>query len=343
MTEQLKQHLAIFNPPFLDLILEGRKTVEGRFSKVRCAPFGVVKEGDTVLMKDSGGLVRGSFLVAKVESFENLTSEKLEDLEAHYSTPLCAWADPQYWERRRTCRYATLFHITHPHRFAQPFPFPKKDHRGWVVLGKKEDKQLSFFEEEEAADKEYNPSKSRCSEGLHTFFRSPLVNSDGHPCCRRCGADCVNWSLLHRRDPEDSKSVISELRKEYWRDSWFRHDVDLRATNHALRKGRRLLREHAKNRIRRSVGPSKPYRDGFQTSYTGNIIYYAQHAVAACCRSCIEVWHGIPNGKELTDQDIAYLVQLVMCYVDTVMPNLGEEGVYMPPIRKSKKRKKRKE
>lgn len=136
MTKQSKQHVAIFSPPFLDLILEGRKTIEGRFSKVRCAPFGVVKEGDTVLMKDSGGPVRGSFIVAKVESFDDLTSEKLEDLKAHYSDPLCAEADSQYWERRRSCRYATMLHVTQPRRLEQPFPFPKKDRRGWVVLGK---------------------------------------------------------------------------------------------------------------------------------------------------------------------------------------------------------------
>lgn len=136
MTRQQKQHLAIFNPPFLDLILEGRKTLEGRFSKVRCAPFGVVEKGDVVLMKESGGPVRGSFVVAHVESFENLASEKFEELEMRYGTALCADADPQYWERRRACPYATLLQVAQPHRFERPFPFPKKDRRGWVVLDK---------------------------------------------------------------------------------------------------------------------------------------------------------------------------------------------------------------
>lgn len=136
MTRQPKQHVAIFSPPFLDLILEGRKTIEGRFSKVRCAPFGVVNEGDTVFMKDSGGPVRGLFLVAKVESFGNLTPEKLKELETRYSTFLCADADPEYWKKRRVCRYATLLYIAEPRRFEQPFSFPKKDRRGWVVLDK---------------------------------------------------------------------------------------------------------------------------------------------------------------------------------------------------------------
>lgn len=136
MEKRRKQHLAIFGPPFLDLILEGRKTLEGRFSKVRCAPFGVIEEGDVVLMKESGGLVKGSFVVAKVESFGNLSQEKLGELEARYGESLCADADPQYWQKRRASKYATLIHVARPTRFERPFPFPKRDRRGWVVLDK---------------------------------------------------------------------------------------------------------------------------------------------------------------------------------------------------------------
>lgn len=136
MEKRQRQHLAIFTPPFLDLILEGRKTIEGRFSKVRCAPFGVVEEGDMVLMKESGGQVLGSFVVARVESFENLTPEKLKEIETRYSEPLCADADPEYWQKRRTSKYATLMHVAKPTRFERPFPFPKRDRRGWVVLKK---------------------------------------------------------------------------------------------------------------------------------------------------------------------------------------------------------------
>lgn len=134
MEKRQRQHLAIFNPPFLDLILEGRKTIEGRFSKVRCAPFNTIEEGDVVLMKESGGLVRGSFVVAKVESFGNLTPETLKELESRYSGPLCTDADPEYWQRRCASKYATLMYIAKPTRFERPFPFPKKDRRGWMVL-----------------------------------------------------------------------------------------------------------------------------------------------------------------------------------------------------------------
>ncbi|GIW57081.1 MAG: hypothetical protein KatS3mg083_026 [Candidatus Dojkabacteria bacterium] len=96
----------------------------------------MIEEGDVVLMKESGGLVKGSFVVAKVESFGNLSQEKLGELEARYGESLCADADPQYWQKRRASKYATLIHVARPTRFERPFPFPKRDRRGWVVLDK---------------------------------------------------------------------------------------------------------------------------------------------------------------------------------------------------------------
>jgi len=339
METQQRQHLAIFNPPFLDLILEGRKTIEARFSKVRCAPHGAVHEGDMVFMKESGGLVKGSFVVARVEIFEDLNLEKLKELEESYGGPLCSNADPEYWQRRRASKYATLMYVAEPTRFERPFPFLKKDRRGWLVLEQGEGRQLSFFPQDknrEKKEKEHNPTESRCSQGLHSFFRTKLFNEAGYPCCRWCGADCVNWQLLHRRNQSDLDFVIAELRKEYWRNNWFRLSADARAKNHALRKGRKLLRKHAEYRIRISVGSAQPYHNGFQTPYVGNIVFYAQHAVAACCRNCIEMWHGIPKGKKLTNKDVSYLATLVMKYIDIALPELKDEGMRIPPIRQSK-------
>ena len=43
-----KQHLAILTPSWIELILDGSKTIESRFTKVRCLPFGKVRAGDVV-------------------------------------------------------------------------------------------------------------------------------------------------------------------------------------------------------------------------------------------------------------------------------------------------------
>ena len=193
--------------------------------------------------------------------------------------------------------------------------------------------QLFTFQDKPSTKKKHDYFKSDCSKGLHSFLRSSLINQFGNPRCRWCGADCINWSLLHKHDQANESLVIQELRKEWWRDSWFKRKIDIKAKNHALRKGKHLLRDYAETRIRKSVGSEKPYRDGFQTPYKGNLIYYAQHAIAACCRNCIEVWHGIPKNKKLTEKEINYLVGLVMHYVSIVMPELSDEGIYVPSIR----------
>lgn len=56
--------LAIFVEPYLQFILEGRKTVESR-SSARCGvPYKCVQKGDVVLLKRSGGPIVGLCRIA---------------------------------------------------------------------------------------------------------------------------------------------------------------------------------------------------------------------------------------------------------------------------------------
>ena len=88
-----------------------------------------------------------------------------------------------------------------------------------------------------------------------------------------------------------------------------------------------------KKRIRQAIGAASPYRDGYQTPYTRNAIYYAQHATASCCRKCVEYWHGIPEGHPLTDEEIDYLAALAWMYIEDRLPQLTEDGEKVPHIR----------
>ena len=76
-------------------------------------------------------------------------------------------------------------------------------------------------------------------------------------------------------------------------------------------------------------GKLQPFRDGSQTTdKVGKmtIIHYGQHATATCCRKCIDVWHGIPRGRELTQEEMDYLVKLLVVYVRFKLPELGAEA-----------------
>ncbi len=73
---------------------------------------------------------------------------------------------------------------------------------------------------------------------------------------------------------------------------------------------------------------NKPHKDndwdGRQTPFTGNLIYYAQHATATCCRKCAEEWHGINRDRPLTKEEINYMVDLIMLYIKKRVPDLPE-------------------
>lgn len=136
----MKHHLAILSKGWIEQILDGKKTIESRFSKNRCAPFSKINEGDIVYMKESGGPVKGMFSVAEVETFENLTKEQIRgidgDAEYHFGIfgqGVHHWSHCDKWY---SSKHATLIHITDVVAFEEPYPLPfrKRDQRAWVVL-----------------------------------------------------------------------------------------------------------------------------------------------------------------------------------------------------------------
>lgn len=131
-THPVQLHLAIFVEPFLSWVIDGTKTVESRFSSVRCAPWDAVKENDVVLMKQSSGPVVGTFIVGFVSSYR-ITGGDLDDIRCLFGDSIRA-EDDEFWANRSGAKYATLMGIAAHHRI-QPTPIPKRDRRGWVVIG----------------------------------------------------------------------------------------------------------------------------------------------------------------------------------------------------------------
>jgi len=178
-----------------------------------------------------------------------------------------------------------------------------------------------------------------CENDLHCFKATQAMRvTDEQGLCRSCGAALVDWDRIHVRDRSDSDYTFRMLRLEMIRHHFWHVQLDQRAVNHARRKGRIQLREAADRRITQSISPASPSYDGRQTPREGNSIYYAQHATATCCRTCLEYWHGIPKGRGVTREEINYLLDLVMSYVNDRMPDLADEPVKVPPIRRASRR-----
>lgn len=124
-------HLAILTEPYYSWLLDGTKTIESRFSRIRCAPYETLAEGDVIAVKKTGGMVTGAFQAGHVRSYQ-LTPQRVAQLRDKYADQIRA-TDDEFWQRRIDCAYATLVDVT----YVEPLPglaFPKKDRRGWVQL-----------------------------------------------------------------------------------------------------------------------------------------------------------------------------------------------------------------
>jgi hypothetical protein len=83
-----------------------------------------------------------------------------------------------------------------------------------------------------------------------------------------------------------------------------------------LLRGPEANREHARDLIARRVAPAVPRKDGKQTPYRGHPVFVAQHATATCCRTCLERWHGLPRGRELTPEEQGYVVDVISRWIE---------------------------
>jgi hypothetical protein len=124
-------HLAIFVEPYLTFILEGKKTVESRFSSVRCAPYDKVKTGDVILLKKAGGPVSGICRAAAAWFYE-VDQTSLKEIRRKFATQICA-ADSDFWSAREEKSFATLISLTDVKRLPE-FAISKRDRRGWVTI-----------------------------------------------------------------------------------------------------------------------------------------------------------------------------------------------------------------
>ena len=126
-------HLAVFVEPYLSFILDGRKTVESRFSAVRCAPYDRVRAGDVILLKRAGGPVVGVCRATSAYFYE-LDGATLREIKANFSRRICP-AESNFWSSRANASFATLISVSDVYRTPN-FKVKKRDRRGWVTFSR---------------------------------------------------------------------------------------------------------------------------------------------------------------------------------------------------------------
>ena len=81
-------------------------------------------------------------------------------------------------------------------------------------------------------------------------------------------------------------------------------------------KGLEEIRKHAYDFINKRL-KIKAQNDGKQTPMKGHPVFIAQHACACCCRKCLEKWYHINQDKILSNEEIDYIVDILMKWIET--------------------------
>ena len=107
-------------------------------------------------------------------------------------------------------------------------------------------------------------------------------------------------------------NILDKLAKSNFRSKFKLKPKDIEYIN---TKGLDVIESHARDFISSRVSPAIIPNDGKQTPMKGHPVFIAQHATATCCRGCIEKWHKIPKGKELTPSQQEYIVSVIMEWI----------------------------
>lgn len=111
----------------------------------------------------------------------------------------------------------------------------------------------------------------------------------------------------------DLDNLFQKLARSKFR-SKFRLNYDDRLF--AEMKGPEVLRQHAHDLIIKRLAPEEPLKDGKQTPVKGHPVLVAQHATGCCCRGCLLKWHDIPKHRELSDEEVEYIVRVLLEWIE---------------------------
>ena len=117
-------------------------------------------------------------------------------------------------------------------------------------------------------------------------------------------------------------SLFMRLSHSAFRSSFYLNPKDKEII---AQKGLATIREHAREIIAKRLAPAVIPNDGKQTPmrHGTSPVFIAQHATGCCCRGCLEKWHHIPKGRALTSEEQAYVVEVIMHWIESKYSSEG--------------------
>jgi ASC-1-like (ASCH) protein len=99
-------HVAVLIQPYLDLILQGKKTVESRLTMQARDPFDNIECGERIYFKQSSGPFRAMAIADHVLFEQDLTPMRIKAIQREYNHLICG--EDSFWNWKRNSRYCTL-------------------------------------------------------------------------------------------------------------------------------------------------------------------------------------------------------------------------------------------
>jgi len=113
--------------------------------------------------------------------------------------------------------------------------------------------------------------------------------------------------------PKTVYSALELLKRSSFRSKFKLTDRD---RQYIQDKGIETIKDHAFDFINSRIAPKFPKNDGKQTPMKGHPVFIAQHATATCCRGCLQKWHRIQKGMALSDNEVEFIVNLIMGWIE---------------------------
>lgn len=109
------------------------------------------------------------------------------------------------------------------------------------------------------------------------------------------------------------ENLLEALSKSKFRGSFH---LNNKMKEYVKEKGLDKIESDAKDLIIKRIGDAYPKNDGKQTPMRQvHPVFIAQHATGCCCRGCLERIHKIPKGKALSNEEVNYVVNVLMTWI----------------------------
>jgi len=112
------------------------------------------------------------------------------------------------------------------------------------------------------------------------------------------------------------REILEKFSKSKFRNSFH---LKYKDKEYIKNKGIETIKQHAYDFVVKRLSPKIIDNDGKQTPFKGHPVFVAQHACACCCRGCLNKWHNIPVNTQLNDEQIEFITNLIMEWINKEM------------------------